>query len=77
MLGQSKSKPTGFKWKERFVAAMENKVGCKGIPLARVIRKQKPAGWTVAQATSEIKRLIYQAALDGDTYEHNNTFVCK
>ena len=46
-------------WKEKFTSRMENKRGVGGIPLARVIRENKPQGWTVAQATSEVERLIY------------------
>lgn len=64
-----------WKWKARFVAAMENKTGCDGIPLARVIREQKPTGWTTAQATSDIERLIYQASLTGDAYQRDNATV--
>ena len=62
-------------WKARFVAAMENKRGSDGIPLARVIRDNKSAGWTVAQATSDLERLIYQAALNGDAYNRDNATV--
>ena len=47
-------------WKEKFTSRMENKRGAGGIPLVCVIRENKPPGWTVAQATSEIERLIYK-----------------
>ncbi len=67
-----------WKWKEQVVAAIENKVGCKGIPLVCVICKQKPVHWTLAQAISKIKRLICQAALAEDTNDRDNStaWVC-
>ena len=67
-VGQIETGMDWWKWKARFVASLENKKDGEGITLAQVIWEQKPAGWTIAQATSEIKRLIYQACLAGGAY---------
>ena len=64
-----------WQWKEKFQSKMDNKLGITGIPLRRVIREDKPQGWTVAQATSDIERLIYQASLTGPDYTKDNASV--
>ena len=74
-VGQIETGMDWWKWKARFIASLENKRDGEGIPLARVIREQKPAGWTVAQATSKIERLIYQATMAGDAYQKANAKV--
>ena len=54
---------------------MGNKLGITGIPLRHIIREDKPPGWTVAQATSEIERLIYQASIRGPNFDKDNAAV--
>ena len=62
-----------FTWKESFTSLLEIKTGVGGSPLARCIREDKPAGWTPAQATNPLERLIYELPLNGDEYEVDNS----
>ena len=64
-----------WKWKEKLQSKLDNKLGITGIPLRRIIREDKPPGWTVAQATSDIERLIYQASLTGHDFDKDNATV--
>ena len=64
-----------WKWKEKLQSKLDNKLGITGIPLRRIIREDKPPGWTVAQATSDIERLIYQASITGHDYDKDNATV--
>ncbi len=50
---------------------MENKMGCEGVPLARIIHKDKPLEWTPALATNELNHLIYPEALTEDKYDQD------
>ena len=64
-----------WKWKEKLQSKLDNKLGITGIPLRRIIREDKPPGWTVAQATSDIERLIYQASLTGHDFDKDNATI--
>ena len=64
-----------YDWKDAFEAGMEV---CKGVdndPLFRVIRPEKPATWTVADAKSDIERLVYELPLTGITFKQDSKIV--
>ena len=62
-------------WKEKLTSKLESRKGVNGTPLAYVIRQDKPAGWTVAQATSPIEKLMYQVPLTGTNFVKDNSTV--
>ena len=44
-------------------------------PLLHVIREDKPAGWTIDQATNEVDRLIHSVSHVGPEYALDNSAV--
>ena len=43
-----------------------------GVPLAHIIREDKPAGWTTAQATNGLERLIHSVSHVGPEFQLDN-----
>ena len=54
-VGKIETELNWWPWKEIFQCRLENKKGALKDPILHVIREDKPAGWTIAQATNEVK----------------------
>ncbi len=61
-----------FKFKERLWAKFEATFRILDVPLVYTIALTKPAGWTMAQATSDLEKLIYSVALTGAVFKKDN-----
>ena len=61
-----------FNWKTKMIMFTELKLGADGVPLSRIIREDKPPGWNIADATSDIERRTYERSLAGLDYEEDN-----
>ena len=74
-LGKIKTELLWWDWKERFMRRLNNKRGALRAPLHHVVREDKPAGWTIAQVTNDVERLIYSVSHTGPEFTIDNATV--
>ena len=75
VVGKIETELEWWNWKDRFYSRLDNINGALDAPIAHICRPTMPAGWTIAQATSETERRIHSISHSRPEFDTDNDTV--